>query len=876
MGVVYQALDTRLNRQVAVKLLPAVFAKDLDRLGRFEREARLLAALNHPNVAAIHGLEEAGGIRFLVLELVPGETLAERLARGPLPMAEVLAAARQIAAGLEAAHDSGVIHRDLKPGNIIITPDGKVKVLDFGLAKAFERDRSGGDLSQSPTVTRHDLGQDTIVGTAAYMSPEQARAKPVDRRTDLWSFGCVLFEMLTRRQAFPGETLSDCIGKILEREPDWSALPAATPMALVALLRRCLQKDLSRRLRDAGDARIEIEEILAAPATGSPAVAPSGSRRWRTGWWVAVAGMALAGLAFLAGRFGMGPGSAPAPSGAVLSQVARLTHDPGLSEWPTWSPDGSMLAFASDRSGNFEIYARRVGGGQDVNVTNDSAQDFQPAFSPDGKWLAFISTRASRTGMIKIGATFGLEFRTLGGDLWMTPALGGQARRLAEDANFPVWNPDGRRIAFVTGPEDHRSIMEVGTDNGVAKALLPDTASFWEIVRLQYSPNGQWVSFETQQGRMLLLPAGGGVPREMLDTTSHVWDPSGERLYYLSRDLLGGTRLLSVQIDQKTGTLGGSPATLGVVTGILRDLAISGDGRELAVSGLEGSLNLTRLPLTANGEAPAGPEETLSKGQVIDRYPSFSRDGQRIAFASDRMGPVAIWILDLATGQQQPLNLPGEDLGANLPDWSPDGRQIAVTRAFAGGAQSLWIVAVDGSRAEEVLPPAPKLMGGRYSPDGKELLYNSLSDGVLQVCVLDLASRNKRQLTHSPGNKYAGDWSPDGRSVLFFANQGGAMQAWRIPAAGGAEETLTSGHERVRHAFYSRDGRKIYFQPSHRNFYWIAANGGPVHPVTNFPESGLFIEEATLSPDGRSLAYCRSNGGSSLWRLTIGESTKPQ
>jgi serine/threonine protein kinase len=260
MGVVWKADDTVLGRQVAVKILPDDLAHDAERLARFRQEARLLASLNHPNIAAIHGLEESDGVRYLVLELVPGQTLAERIARGPLPVDEALTVCRQIAEALEAAHETGIIHRDLKPANVKVTPDGKVKVLDFGLAKAFEAGPASEpiDVSLSPTLTNAGTMAGVILGTAAYMSPEQARGKPVDKRTDIWSFGCVMYEMLTGRQAFPGETVSDTIAGILAREPDWEALPAQTPVKIKDLLRRCLQKDLNRRLRDPWDARLEI------------------------------------------------------------------------------------------------------------------------------------------------------------------------------------------------------------------------------------------------------------------------------------------------------------------------------------------------------------------------------------------------------------------------------------------------------------------------------------------------------------------------------------------------------------------------------------------------------------------------------------------
>jgi len=890
MGVVYEAQDSRLGRNVAIKVLPAVLAQSPERLARFEREAKVLASLNDPGIAAIYGLEEAAGTRFLVLELVPGETLAGRLARGPIPVTEALGLCRQVAAALEGAHERGVVHRDLKPANVAVTPDGQVKLLDFGLAKAFEVESVSGDRSQSPTVTSAGTATNVILGTAAYMSPEQARGRPVDRRSDIWSFGCLLYELLTGRQAFAGETVTDCLARILEREPEWAALPASTPPWIVDLLKRCLRKEQKARLRDIGDARIAIEEGLAGAGAaaagagiGAPGEAPSaaGQAPARRGTALLVIGVAVAaavagialgrmGPGIGAGRVGAGAGGGRGAGGPEITGAARVTHDPGISEWPTWSPDGKTLAFVSNRDGNFDIYVRRVEGGQEVNITSDPAQDFQPSYSPDGSQIAFISTRASRTGMIQIGATFGLEFRTYGGDLWAVPALGGQARRLARDANFPSWTPDGRRVIYVSGPESHRSILEIGADGTAPKTILASADSSYEIVRVRYAPGGAWISFETTLGALYLLPAAGGEPRRLTTATSHTWDPTGGRLYFLARHLEGGTRVMTAEVDEVKGELRGEPRTLSWMTGILRNLDVSKDGSHLVLAELEGSLNLTLLPLKPGGGTPAGPEEILSAGQVIDRYPSFSPDGRRIAFTSDRLGPMDIWILDLETRHQSRLALPGQDLGANLPVWSPDGRNLALIRFHEGGAQSLWLAAVDGSQAEELLPSAAGMTVSVFAADGRTLLYEAIADGTRQIFSFDLATRQSRQVTTSPGDKYEPHYSPDGRFIAFTSNAGGSLQVRRMPAAGGAEEALTIGDERMRHIQYSRDGRSIYVQPSHRNVVRFPADGGPLEPVTTFPESGLFIEEPTVSPDGRSLAYCRSNGGASLWMLTVG------
>ncbi len=564
-----------------------------------------------------------------------------------------------------------------------------------------------------------------------------------------------------------------------------------------------------------------------------------------------------------------------------LTSVARLTHDPEFSESPAWSPDGKMLAFSSNRSGNYEIYVRRVEGGQEVNVTNDPAQDIQPNFSPDGNWISFVSTRSSRTGMVKISATGARAgFRAFGGDVWIVPALGGQARLLARDGNFPAWHPSGTKVVYVSGREDHRALMEIAAEGGTPRAVLPSESSNWEIQGVRYSPSGHWITFETAERQIFLLPASGGSPRELLSGVSHVWDPSSQRIYYCTGELsAAGTRLRSVEIGDGTGELKGKPKTVGLLTGILKDLAISRDGRHLAASELDGSLNLTRLPLTLNGDGPAGPEEVLSRGQVFDHQPSVSPDGHSIAYMSNRLGHDELWILHLESRRVDRLELPGHDLGVNGPHWFPDGQRLTIIRNLLEGKESLWIASADGSRAEELLAPSSSLLPGEgfpVSPDGRTVAYSARSGSDSQLFGFDLVTRQSHQLTSTPGDKYAVSWSPDGRWLVYSSNSSGTVQLWKIGASGGRPEQMTRGDDRIRHVFYSPNGRWLYYQPNHQNIYRMPARGGPAQQVTHFPESGLFIEEPTISPDGRFLVYCRSNGGSSLWLLTVGTGRSEQ
>ena len=869
MGEVYRARDTRLDREVAIKTLPEAFTRDAERLARFEREAKVLASLNHPNIAAIYGLEESGGTRFLVLELVPGETISEKLAAGPLPVDEALALCRQVAEALGTAHEQGIVHRDLKPANVKVTPGGKVKVLDFGLAKAFGADKSGRDVSHSPTVTSGGTGQGVILGTAAYMSPEQARGKAVDRRTDVWAFGCLLYELLSGRKAFEGETVSDIMASVLTREPDWSALPSGVPPRIRDLLRRCLRRDPERRLHDIADARIEIEDAAAEqPEQSEETPAPAIAGRRGLGVPAAVAmALAAAAIAALATRFLAGPA---APSAPEVTGLTRFTPPTARSEWPSWSPDGSLLAYASNRSGNYEIYVRRGEGGQDVDVTNDPGQDIQPAFSPDGSSIAFISTRSSKTGLIKIGGTLSRNSRTFGGDLWVTPSLGGAAHRLAEDANFPAWRPDGRSVLYVTGAENRRTIMEVPTGGGSARAILSGDQSTWEIIGIGCSPDGRWVSFETQLDEIFLMPAAGGKPVALFAGFSHSWDASSRRLWALSREAEGGTRIQHAELDGEKAAVR-EIRSVSISTAYLRDLAVSRDGRRLLVSEEETSRNLTRLPLSPSGDAPAGPEEPLSSGRVIDGYPSVSPDGRRLAYISDILGRREVWILDLETRRRERLQLPGDDLAQGEPGWLSMGKQLVVHRYMRGAEHAIWMAAVDGSHAEEFA--RGKVLGTvtlQPSPDGQSVLMGGmLVSGVQQIIRLDLGTRKQTTLTSDPGDKFDAVWSPDGRSIAYTASGKGALQLYGMSVSGGAKKQLTTGFERMRHPFYSPDGKWIYIQPSHRNICRVRAEGGPLQQVTRFPEAGLFLEEPTISPDGRYLYYCRENGASSLWLMTL-------
>ena len=525
MGDVYQATDTKLGRSTAIKLLPEAFARDAERVARFDREARILASLNHPHIAAIYGLEESGTRKFLVMELVGGETLAARIARGPVPMNEALGLAKQIAEALETAHEKGVMHRDLKPANIKVTPDGQVKVLDFGLAKAFEGDAGQADLSNSPTMSMAATNAGVIFGTAAYMSPEQAKGRTnLDKRTDIFAFGAVLYEMLTGRQAFAGETVQEILARVMEREPDWSLLPSNLSPQIRQLLRRCLEKDLKTRRRDMGDVRVEIEQALAESGV-RVSVAPAGpsQRSARFAWSVAALAVIAAGvLAVLHFR------AAPIESAETrVDIIAPVTSDPSAF---AISPDGRRLIFAGADNDVVRLWLRPLDSTTAQPLAGTEGATF-PFWSPDSKSVGFFAD--GKLKRIDIGGGLPLTLAATGtsrggtwssdgvivfaptsaGALFRVAASGGEAVAVTklvppqENHWYPDFIPGGHQFLFyIEGPPDVAGIYRGSIDSqDIKRVTAADTAGF-------LTPDG-WLLY-LRQGTLVARrfdPASGDV-----------------------------------------------------------------------------------------------------------------------------------------------------------------------------------------------------------------------------------------------------------------------------------------------------------------------------------------------------------------------------
>jgi Tol biopolymer transport system component len=798
MGEVYRARDTSVGRDVAIKVLPAVFAQDGERLARFEREARVLGSLNHPNIATLHCVEPAGEGRALVMELVEGGGLGDVMRPGSgMRAGEAIAIARQIADALDAAHERGIVHRDLKPANIRITSDGVVKVLDFGLAKSGGEGSS--DLTNSPTMIG-PTASGVVLGTAPYMSPEQARGKLVDKRTDIWAFGCVLYEMLAGRRAFPGETSSDTIAAILEREPDWSALPASTPAAVRRVLQRCLEKDPKRRLRDIADARRDLEEVDA------PAPPVSGTRPW-LGWAVA---LAMAGVTLvLAVRTRT---LEPAALGEVV--IERLTLDSGVAMAPSLSLDGRLLAYTSTRSGSgdLDIWVQQMSGGSPLRITEDPADDSDPDLSADGSRVVFRSERN-------------------GGGAYMASALGGPARLIAPEARQPRLSADGGTIAYWTGQfrgpaaGTNSSVFVLSLSGGAPTRLMADFVVARDPV---WAPDSRALL-------VLALRTRPAPPTEGLDwwyvpidhsapTKTGILDRPGWRDNMEPNRMGAGPwrdsglllavdgGLWSVPLTPGTGALRGAPRLILLGAGSVVRPTASRDGLIVFAEPTADRV-IERAPLTT-ADAPLPVVRLFTDGNPLPRRASVTRDGQTIVFERESTPAREIWRKDLRTGVQQVVMTVESKTTVN-PTVSPDGSLIGyvIDNATEGLSVTVggtsYVVSVDGGVPRKVCDECGLY---EFTADSRHAV---VTEGDHVIKVLDIATGTAAVLlTEQTSRIERPSLSPDDRWVAFRQTIGSTSKVFLVSATGKVrmssaaqiDEPTTTG----RPAGWSPDSRILY------------------------------------------------------------------
>jgi len=799
MGEVYRARDTKLNRDVALKVLPETLAGDPDRLARFQREAQVLASLNHPHIAHIHGFEDAGDVHAIVMELVEGPTLAGRISSGPLPLTDALAIARQIAEALEAAHEQGIVHRDLKPANIKVRDDGTVKVLDFGLAKALTSDAASGasDSANSPTLTAHATQMGMILGTAAYMAPEQARGKAVDRRADVWAFGVVLYEMLTGKRAFKGEDVSETLASVLAREPDLSALPGDTPPPVRRLLGRCLEKDPKTRIRAIGDAMRRLSEDLAAVAEPARADKPAGQLRPLALVSICAA-VLLVGAAL--GWFMRSPDELGAPVRMFAIPIEPIDVSREDLSVLAIAPDGSYLVYAAGKPRR--LFMRRLDQMESVAISG-TEEALSPFISPDSGSIGFLVGNQLKVVARSGGAPTVLHtFRDSAGFF----STGGS------------WAPDGT-IYVGASLDEYGTVLEIPPGGGNAEQVLPladERGIRREDAWPQVLPDGKTlllgsmpgdVFWECRSGKINALDLASREEKSILDHACFVRYVETGHLIFVTAD----NQLSIAPFDATT-------------------LELTGPSRPLPFQVPLRSLRFANLVAAADGTLvhEAGPmlgeshmvwlDRDGREVRVTDQARGFdaarvSPEGDRIAAViSGPDGTARIWMYDVAREQLSPISPEGSSYRAVI--WAPDGRSLFSTRA--GEAGGVYRIAVDGAFAETLVhdPKTPWVVPASVSPDGRFLAVTVWStdtdkDWDIEIVPLD-GSGSPVPFARESANEEAPTFSPDGRWLAYSSDRSGRQEVYvkRFPEEGAPVQVSRDGGRALH---WNREGTAIFF-----------------------------------------------------------------
>jgi eukaryotic-like serine/threonine-protein kinase len=860
MGEVYRGTDTKLGREVAIKVLPAEVAGDAERLARFEREAKLLASLNHTNIAHVYGfesatLEDASTVHFLAMELVEGEDLSERLKRGPIPVEEALGIAKQVAEALEEAHEKGIVHRDLKPANVKLTPDGKVKVLDFGLAKAYAGEGGPGstpDLSQSPTLANTGTQAGLILGTAAYMSPEQARGKPVDKRADIWAFGVVLLEMLTGKRLFEGETVSDVLAGVLKNEVDFGALPESTPPAVRQLLRRCLERNARDRLRDIGEARIALDRAPLDAAAHLPAAAVAGpARRTTLALGVAAAVFALLFLAAL-----LRPRAAAVPE----LHLARfpLVTDPSLSVFTELtepfavSPDGQTVVFTATKEGSARhLWVRSLDSLKARELT-DTEDSTQPAISPDGRWVVFV-----------VGFNEIKKVRLTGGPATHLAKIGGYTAWL-------TWASNDEILFEVLGtkPGTKAGIHRLSAAGDEPEELIPlDSAAGETVARRPFVIRGEGrVVYASETGAdrrsTLAMFSLGDLRRARLgiDGVQALGMVAGHLVYAQANG-----NLMAVPLDVSAMRVTGPAIDLGervASSAIGTRVMLSDAGTLVSLPSGSGS----RLMLVE----PSGSSRPLGTETGPFALPRYSPDGRRIVVGSGSArwamaepGHLDLWLFDSDSGQASRLTRTGV---AWAPSWSPDGRRILYTQVASDGTKSeIWALPLDGSAEPSRLLRADAGLGlAEMAPDGRWLVAVGFFGDAQSLVrarlganptVTDLFPAASRDSVRWPSGPRI---SPDGR-LLAFAD--GEVYVRPLDGAGLLQVSDRGGASPA----WGPDSRHLYFGQG--NVLSVAElRTSPTLSVVDrhvVAQLAYTCEDFDVAPDGKSFVVIAPESGKS-------------
>ncbi|HSE24854.1 MAG TPA: protein kinase [Pyrinomonadaceae bacterium] len=873
MGEVYLARDVNLGRRVALKFLSPEFKRSSERVNRFEQEARSASALNHPNILTIHEIGEVDGRRFIATEFIEGENLRTRLRNGALSVIDALNIGEQIASALSAAHDNGIVHRDIKPENIMVRPDGYVKVLDFGLAKLTDRTSS----PDEPTLALVKTATGVIMGTTPFMSPEQTRGLQTDARTDLWSLGAVLYEMVTGKAAFSGATPSDVVASVLEREPPAiSEVIDSAPLELQRIIKKALRKNRDERYQGAKELQSDLKALRhdltsgsATTSSDSKVVKESDLRKFAI---AAIPVMLLLGVVvFLVYKFA-GSKVVPPIERVEVSATTQLTTWPGLDLEPSISPDGNSVAYSSDHLGNIEIFVQSLTpGARELQLTSDGQQNFQPAWSPDGKFIAFHSKNR--------------------GGIFVLPASGGASRQIAESGSHPIWSPDGASILFqseeindlnassLEAPLSPSVLRIVPSAGGEVKSLTEVGLPPGGHGDASFSPDGKRIVFVANDGATSALwnmSSTGGDIHEVLRLQhwiySPIYAPDGEHIYYGGISESGAFILYRLAVSKTDGTGIGEPdAVMNGGLGRIKNLSISANGKRVVYSAPTMRGNISSVSLSIPSMTPiGGPGKLTNDTSMRKGLARFSPNGEKIAFVEFRGGTNQdIWMID-ADGKNQ-VQLTADPSVDWAPSWLPDNEQVAF-QSNRGGKAGIWSVSIRTGKEGLLVDPDQNIGWPSISPDGREFVFNSNKSGTTNLWLIPNGTGTARQLTFDNEMMGFACWSRDGKFLAFEMKRGESQFVTVMPVAGGPPTQLTTERGLSWPYSWSPDDDKIAFAGYRNdlwNIYWISRSTKEQKQLTHYNKLNAFVRYPEWDPSGKRIIYEYSESVGNIWLMDL-------
>ncbi len=885
MGDVYLAEDTKLGRRVALKLLPKEVAADSDRLARFEREARVLAALNHPNIAALYQLEQAGEIHFLVLEWVDGKPLDHLIPAEGVPLNTFFDLAIPLAEAVAAAHEKGIVHRDLKPRNILVSQEGRVKVLDFGIAKL--RQESVEDLADQATQNLTADGQ--VVGTVPYMSPEQIKGDSVDSRSDLFSLGVVLYQLTVGRYPFKGPGSAELLASILRDDPTpVGQVREAVPPQLGRIIGHCLEKDPRRRFQSALDLQNALEDLrqqveLGEATSGSsraPTVVESVSAPQtggRAGRWVAaLVALTVLGIAGLMVRDRLdraAPGEQAAGGNTTVDQtgqptrrLSQLTFGSELEEWPAWSPDGGMIVYTAERDGLMRLYLRVLEEDTVRPISEESFDQIQPAWTPDGRSLLYVqaATAGARLARSDVRGWF-----VSAGDVHLLDLQAGTHEKLIEEAFNPVMSRDGDRIAVDAEWAGPRRIWATDGRGRNPRQLTTDTSEAVTHTAPSWSPDGARVAYRRIQQTLSDIYVTDSSTDSTFAVTDDeyldldpVWSPDG-RFIYFSSYRGGGLNIWRIPVTAE-GRPDGAAEQMTTGPGDDLQLALDPTGRSLAFSVLRLNSDLWTLPVDPEIGTPRRGAESIVATTREESRGTWSNDGRFLAFNSDRGGSMNLWLLDLTTGESRQLTRgPGGDY---QPHFSPDDRSLVFFSARSGN-NDVWLLDLESEELSRLTDHPGLDINPFFSPDGESIAYMSDADGRLEVWLTNPEGDDRRRLSTEGASGHFIVWSDQGRSVVFRSGTGPQAKILRVDVASGESSRLRDISSGA-HMSFSPDRTLILDVAGHKDLLVYPLDGGERSKIFAFDEPGVHVDYPVWSPDGTQIVFDRAvPQGSDIWLL---------